>query len=118
MEVIWIGGPSAIGKLTLFKRLVRPTENELRARLGMPHEFLPLGYVRNSDEITLSDAMCVLAVWQQSVDSIISRIHSIYPDVLQRGVLLWRPTSQHFCDYVEKKAPRQGFGLRSEPDVT
>jgi hypothetical protein len=112
-EIIWIAGPSAIGKKTLIQILQQPEQRHIRQRLELSGTLRH--FPKNLDEqlgkaIPLKDLATfvedvnggVLVKWQMRSRKFPAILRDKHSSPNQRMICLWRPTFEHMPDYVRK----------------
>lgn len=112
-EIVWIAGPSAIGKKTLIQILQQPEQRHIRQRLALSGTLRH--FPRNLDEqlgkaIPMEDLAIfvrnvngvVLVKWQMRSREFPALLRDEHSSLDQRMICLWRPTLEHIPDYIRK----------------
>lgn len=120
-----ICGDSAVGKITLIKKLLADEEN-LRERFGIGEGTVDAfgvcysqGECKRDPEWTKmmhqSEKDVLLFEWQWRDHSIIGELFNSYPNDEHRIILIWRPWKEHWRDF-QRKHPQlveNGYSLNT-----
>ncbi|HEU5408910.1 MAG TPA: hypothetical protein VFU48_14170, partial [Nitrospira sp.] len=102
-QLLFIAGPTAIGKKTLADHLARDAGHCVREMLGIDGPVEKLGYPKGPDELYFgADVDTGLVMWQGAADSLIEQVGEQFPSVSRRIVSIWRPFDSHWRDYRDK----------------